>query len=236
MKQLHPIQLQILRKLLFADKLRYSRLKPDPEMENNQFNFHLDQLIKGTYVLKQDKHYLLTDFGKEYVGRLDNKQSLIARQPKVVVSICCTKKNGEATQYLIHTRSKQPFYGCQEFPRGKVNFGESIVRAAKRELKEEANLEGKPVLVAQTHYLVFDKNTKDLIDDLFIFRFLVKNPTGKLLANQEGTLNWVHEKNLESFVTNHIESLPLFKKQIQRIKNFTGKIVFEEIHHESEKF
>lgn len=45
MKQLHEIQLQILKKLLFAKELRYTDLKPDVELENNQLDFHLDKLI-----------------------------------------------------------------------------------------------------------------------------------------------------------------------------------------------
>ena len=54
MRQLHEIQLQILKKLLFASGLRYAQIKPDPQMENNQFDFHLDQLIDGGYVEKYD--------------------------------------------------------------------------------------------------------------------------------------------------------------------------------------
>lgn len=44
MKQYHDVQLKILRKLLFAQSLPYSQLKPDEKMENNQLSFHLDKL------------------------------------------------------------------------------------------------------------------------------------------------------------------------------------------------
>jgi hypothetical protein len=45
MKQLHPIQLKILKKLLFAPQLKYTELKPEEHIENNQLSFHLNTLI-----------------------------------------------------------------------------------------------------------------------------------------------------------------------------------------------
>jgi hypothetical protein len=60
MKQLHTIQLMILRKLLFAESLRYGELKPDKKMENNQLSFHLDALLEFSYVEKIDGGYRLT--------------------------------------------------------------------------------------------------------------------------------------------------------------------------------
>jgi len=236
MKQLHPLQLRILKKLLFAQDLRFSELKPRRNVENNLFVFHLDKLIKAGYIGKKDSKYLLTDKGKEFANRIDTDRLFIELQSKLSAWICCTRIKNRSKQYLIYTRLKQPFYSCQGFMSGKVRFGEKVIGAAKRELKEETGLEGNPKVISIKHYLVFDKLTKDLLEDKFMFLCLVENPKGKLKANKEGKFEWVDEGSLESYVTNHFESYSVFKKQIEEIKSFNGWSSFEEIVHFSVKF
>ncbi|KKR91981.1 MAG: NUDIX hydrolase [Candidatus Woesebacteria bacterium GW2011_GWA1_41_13b] len=236
MKQLHNTQLEILKKLLFASSLRYARLKPDPEMENNQFNFHLNQLIDGGYVIKGGRNYGLTNFGKEYANRMDTDQTIIAKQSKISAWVCCIRTMGGKKQYLIYTRLKQPFYGCQGFMSGKVAYGEKVLEAAKRELKEETGLQGNAQIVSIKHFLVFDKTTNELVEDKFMFLCLVKNPTGKLTANNEGKYEWVEENKFKQYVTNHFESFPAFMKQVEEIKSYNGQVSLQEINHWSSKF
>src|SRR3989344_2695226 len=100
MRQLHPIQLRILKKLLFADGLRYTQIKPDPEMENNQFDFHLDQLIKERLVVKQNGIYQLTSVGKEYANRMDTDQVVISKQAKISAWICVMREKSGETAFL----------------------------------------------------------------------------------------------------------------------------------------
>jgi hypothetical protein len=123
MKQLHPIQLQIMKKLLLSPTLRYGEMKPNPDMENNQFDFHLDQLINGNYIKKEDGIYSLTSFGKEYANRMDTDTVAIMKQAKVSAIVLPVKIVNSKKYYLIYTRLKQPFYGCQGFMSGKVSYG-----------------------------------------------------------------------------------------------------------------
>jgi len=236
MKQLHETQLGILKKMLFANKLHYIKLKPNPEMENNQFDFHLKELIKAGYVHKKDKEYSLTSMGKEYANRMDTDKVVITQQAKISAWLCCRKKIKNKYQYLIYTRLKQPFYGCQGFPSGKVNYGERVIEAAKRELKEETSLTGIPNIVTIKHYIVFDKNSKELLEDKFMFLCLFENPGGKLKTNNEGMYKWVDEKDLKKYVTNHFESWKAFVEQLSEIKSFKGRISLQEVDHFSVKF
>lgn len=236
MKQLHDIQLQILKKLLFAKQMRYSELKPDAEMENNQFDFHLDKLIAGKFIAKIENRYELTNSGKEYANRMDTDHNVVPLQSKISVFICPTRKVKGQTQFLIYTRLKQPFYGCQGFMSGKVRYGETIIAGAKRELSEETGLAGKPQLVSIRHYLVFDKNSHQLVEDKFMFFCWVKNPSGNLVTNNEGKYEWVKEKDLPSYVTYHFESYAAFERDLKEIKDFAGQVKFTELLHESERF
>lgn len=89
-KQLHSIQIKILQKLLFADRLRYSEVRPVKDIENNKLSFHLKKLIEEGFVEKRDEYYLLTNTGKEFANRIgtDPKLSL---QAKISVVVALTR-------------------------------------------------------------------------------------------------------------------------------------------------
>ncbi|MCL5090604.1 MAG: NUDIX domain-containing protein [Patescibacteria group bacterium] len=237
MNQDHPIQLKILNKLLFAQGLTYSQLKPSAQMENNQFQFHLDQLLKKGWVEKKQKNYSLTVKGKEYASHLDTKAVKIIQQAKISVRICCTREINKEKQYLFYTRLKQPFYGSQGLPAGKVNYGENFVEAAKRELLEETGLTGEPKLALIAHYYVINKATKESMDDKLLLTFIVENPQGKLKGNKEGKYTWIFRKDVAKEITKPFESLDLVKKELDFFDNFNGKIeLWEQVHYNSEEF
>lgn len=115
MKQLHPLQLKILKKLLFAPQLKYTELKPEEHIENNQLSFHLNTLINMGYIKKDDQYYILTAQGKEYANRMDAGDFHIQLQAKTGVLVCATRGHGDDQEYLIYTRKKHPFFGKQGF-------------------------------------------------------------------------------------------------------------------------
>lgn len=236
MKQIHTIQLQILKKLLFSTGLRYSEIKPHPEMENNQFDFHLDKMIGEGHIEKLQDRYHLTLAGKDFANRIDADNTMVQKQAKIGTYFACVRKKGKETEFLIYTRLKQPFYGCQGFPTGKVQYGEKVTETAKRELKEETNLEGEPEVVLIKHFLVHDKTTKQLVEDKFLFLCIVYEPKGELIPSDEGKYEWVNEEDLKYYVTNHFEGFVAFMEEINALKNFKGQITFTEILQESEKF
>ncbi|MEO6508737.1 MAG: NUDIX domain-containing protein, partial [Patescibacteria group bacterium] len=139
-------------------------------------------------------------------------------------------------QYLVYKRLKQPFYGCQGFMSGKMKYGETVIETATREFHEECNLEGKPFLMAIRHYHVFNDETKELVEDKFLFFCGVENPTGKIKASNEGTYEWVNEEDFKEVVTNHFESFDRFLEDVDLLKKYDGKIEFEELDQFTDKF
>lgn len=236
MKQLHTTQLAILKKLLFCPVLRYTEMKPDSKMDNNQFDFHLDALVTSGLVEKMDTGYTLTAIGKEYANRMDTDEVKILQQAKLGARVGCVRTVNGVQEFLVYTRKKQPFFNCQGFLAGKIRYGEKVLDAAARELEEETGLTGSPVLVEVEHMRVYDKETKELLEDKFFFFYKVENPTGTLTPNEEGEHYWISENNLAEQVTNPFNSLDEFFGEINLLKNFTGTVSFIEKEVYSSKF
>lgn len=228
MKQFHDIQLAILKKLLFAQSLKYSELKPDASMENNQLSFHLDFLVETGYVTKISKGYTLTVDGKEYANRMDTEKQKIERQAKIGVLMCCYRKEGEEKEFLIYTRLKQPFYGKQWFMTGKVAYGETVEQTAIRELKEETNLDGKPQLAFIRHYLVYEEWTQKLLEDKFFYVCLFENPLWNVIPCKEGKYERIKKSELKSYLTNPFQTGMDRFQFLKTIEHRNGKVNFEE--------
>lgn len=236
MKQLHFIQLNILKKLLFSDGLRYSQMKPSKDIENNQYDFHLKELLRHALIEKKGNIYILSDKGKEYANRMDDQKVQIQRQAKVgAISVALREVSGE-WEYLVYTRLKQPFYGAQGFPSGKVQWGELFSEASKREFKEETNLEGEPELYKIRHYVVFKKDTKELVEDKVFFFHRIVNPTGDLESNNEGKFEWVKESELEKYLTKPFDSAQEVIDHAIEARDFDGRITFHERHEYTDNF
>lgn len=234
MKDLHPIQLSILRNLLLSDGLRYTDIKPDKEMENNQFSFHLNSLIDANLVLKDEDKYRLTDKGKEWANRMDTDDVKMMTQAKLSAWCCCVRDVGYGKEVLVGTRKKQPFYGCQGFVAGKIKFGETIYDAARRELREEAGLEGNPKLVQVKHYISYKEGK--LVEDKFMFLFSFENPEGEIHANYEVDLKWVPINELPQFITKPFKNFEEIKEVVDSVMNFDGNISFVEKVEDAENF
>jgi len=229
MKDYHLIQQQILKKLLFSESEKFSKLKPF-NMEGSQFTFHLDKLIKENLVSKNlNGEYSLTTEGKNIANRIDSDSKTPQMQAKHSAVFACKKD----TEFLIYKRLKNPFYGCQGFPTGKVQYGESIYEAAKKELKEETNLEGEPELIGIRHYTVYTNPNEKLVEDKVMYIFLILNPKGELISNEEGEFQRINTSKISEIVTNPLEE---FFEILELIQNFKGEISFKEVKHFTNKF
>lgn len=233
MQNRHITQTQILKKLLFADTLKYSETKPSKEMPNNEFQFHLDKLILEGLIEKRDKKYSLTYKGKEEAGRLDTNKLKKTKQSKISARIITTRDHNTSKQVLIYKRLKQPFFGKQGFPAGKVEYGELFKESAKREFFEETNLKGEPRLFLIEHWLTFNKEDDKLLNDKLFINFIIENPKGELKGCEEGEYEWINIENLDEEIKTPFLTVDYIKEIIEHSKNQIP-IFIEKSHHTSD--
>lgn len=186
-KQLHPAHVAILHVLLFKPHARFADLQKSSQLTSDHFNFYLKQLLEDGLIQKNGEGaYHLTPKGKEFANRFDTDERKVERQPKVAVCLMVSRDDGKI---LVQQRLKQPYYGYWGRPTGKIRYGETILEAAARELKEETDLEAEFEYDAIYHKRDFNKETGELLEDKIFFMLRTKNPKGKMIEDFDGGRN-----------------------------------------------
>ena len=189
MKELHGVQMQILRELLYSPGARFSDLNISG-LTSDHFTYHMTKLVELGLVEKFKKGYALTPKGKEYANKMDTDTLSIERQPKTTAIVIGMRKNGKRNELLIQTRQKEPYLGYKGFVSGKVRFGETIEATAKRELLEETGLEGKVKLKLVLHEHIHNDGN-ELLEDKIFYIFTAIALKGDLHNTKEGTNEWM---------------------------------------------
>lgn len=140
---------------------------------------------------KKDGKYVLTRLGKEYANRMDTDDNVIEKQPKISVALIIENDKGK---FLAQERLKQPYYGFWGRPTGKIRWGETMLEAAARELKEETGLSATLRVAGFYHKMDYDTTTADLLEDKIFVLIHGTNPKGTLLTDGEGFHNeWLSD-------------------------------------------
>lgn len=177
----HVLQKQIIEKLTYAPKLRFSELKPE-NIESNLFMYHLKQLIKLGFVEKLENGYTLTPVGLAHVDKLSLKDLKHRVQAKVLTILAIEHEDGK---WLMMRRLHQPYIGKIGFPSGKVHYGESLIEAAKRDLEEKADLKDIPLQLRGSFNFIF-KSQDIILSNIIAYVFYGKTNTKKGLKKSQG--------------------------------------------------
>lgn len=153
---------------------------------------------------------------------MKNPKVVVDQKPKVGVGIMVLNNKGEV---LLGHRIDDPIKassdlhgeGCWTFPGGKLEFGETIINGAIRELLEETNLKAdksKTILISitdeirpDTHYVTAG--------------FLCKDFTGELKTMEPNEITEWKWYNLNSLPEN------MFLPCAKMIKNYLAKKIYE---------
>jgi 8-oxo-dGTP pyrophosphatase MutT (NUDIX family)/predicted transcriptional regulator len=199
-KETHPIQLDILKKLVLNESQRFSDMRP-PSVSSVHLTFHIKQLIAAGVVEKTTEgQYRLTTQGKEAASRLDidTLQVKVEKQGKIGVLVIPSRVHKGVKQFAMQQRLKHPFFGFWGFVTGKIKRGESVQESAARELEEEMGLTGTLVHKAIHHERIYDL-ADQLLDDKYFFIYTVEDSQGELLAFFDGGHNeWIEEEDMRT--------------------------------------
>lgn len=182
---------KIFQKLMHFPKSSFSDLY-EKDVESNKFTYHLNKMIEHGLVEKIDGKYSLTIKGKSEASTVDGETGIVKKRPFVTLLLAI--KKGE--DYVLYKRMKEPYYGNVGFPGAKLELGEEIIPAAKRELFEETGLtcEGKLVTVQN----IVTKNNDELFAHMTQFVVLFEDPKGELVKeNREGTYVWMNKDKIK---------------------------------------
>jgi ADP-ribose pyrophosphatase YjhB (NUDIX family) len=182
----HVVQREILSKVRFKpDGARYSQLKVK-DIENDLFNYHLQQLVKKGLLRKVAGRYLLTKSGKSTVTNIDEED--LKNPPVFKVSVYMVLQ--DRNKVLLYQRKKHPQYNYVGFPSGKIRYGENLLGTATRELNEETGLKAKFKLVGNIRQI--RKNSmRQIIEDGVFYICHSDKFSGKLVPKgKEGIFFW----------------------------------------------
>lgn len=196
----HPVQVTILRHLLFVPSAGFADIQRATDLTSDHFNFHIKKLMDEGYIEKADKLYRLSRKGKEYANRMDTDENEIEKQPKVSVVIVLERINARGQrESLYQQRLKNPYYGFWGRLGGKMRWGESIVEAARRELLEESGLEADFEYKILYHKRDFDTATGKLLEDKIFLCVRATNPRSELMVDFEGGHNeWLTREQFDA--------------------------------------
>lgn len=216
---MHPIQREILYRLITNSSLPFSKLKPR-EVESNLFMYHLKQLIaEGLVGKRTDGKYELTTEGLVFADRLSLASFKPRIQPKIITLIVCQNKKGE---YLLYKRKRQPFIGLCGFVYGKIHLGEKVAQAAERELKEKTGLSTKLTHRGDVYLTTFQNGA--VLTEVFCHIFEGENPTGELVQDSEiGGCFWTKVEGLSKK-----ELIPGFSDIYKLVRKSTKALFFAE--------
>lgn len=195
---IHEIQLIILRQLAVTPTKRFNELLVK-KYESEHMNYHLQQLMVKGYVTKKDLHYTLTDSGKDFTNLLDDDMQKVEKQPKTGVIIRAARKNPRIgiLEDLLCKRLRQPYYGKVGRIGGKVQFGEKLEEAARRELHEESGLYAAKVTLEQIYHKVRHRKDGTCVQDVLFYIFFAEDLSGTLITHNQYQENfWVTQSDV----------------------------------------
>ena len=83
---------------------------------------------------------------------------------------------------------------------------------------------------------VRDKNTKELLEDKFMYFFRAEEPAGDLKPNNEGKFEWVPKSNVIGYIEKPFVTIEEWKSVISMVENFAGEVKFQEYEQFTDDF
>lgn len=211
------VQRDIISRLKNADSLRYAQLKPDPEIPNDLYNYHLRKLVSDGLVEKTAHGYTLSPSGHRYVADVHHTSDQHDRLFKYNVLLIVTRMIDGQLHILNQRRTAQPSYGIVGIPGGTILKSEPLREGASRKLHQETGLLSGTFRYLGTERRIMYRNDQFFSDVLFPI-CLCEDATGEPASTEFGENFWVP---IDDAITNdsrpddHIDSIPRILRALQ---------------------
>lgn len=190
--QFHPIQWQILQKLVHSENLRFNEIKPK-DMDPRQFVYHLNRLKEAGFIKHDEpnQRYSLTQSGKLIINYFDTPPTVTDLPTDTFISLYIVRDG----QILVEEREKNPFFGHVGIP----TFGFSLNQFS-HERAEEAlialRFEGtftRPLLLET----IYEDSSGQAFRHTHMHVFYCDDATGESVEKyDEGKLFWMTSAEL----------------------------------------
>jgi len=214
-------QYEILSNCKFwQDGAKYSQIKPN-DIDNDLFNYHLQQLVKKDYLTKENALYCLTEKGKSLVTNVDDEIKSASSSFKVSIYACPVIGN----KVLLHKRLKHPQYGYVGLVAGKIKYGENVLDTVKREFLEETDLTAEFKVIGNLRQIRKNEKGKVIEDGIFYVCFTDKVNGRLRQKNKEGEYFWVELNEVSKIDKIFKPSLEIILDEVK--KRISGEIPWE---------
>ena len=196
-KELNKIQLHIMRSLYLKDGQRFAELNTGITT-NDHFSYHLRKLIKDEYIYKNDEGiYHLSTKGKTSVLFLDIRGDKYISQGLRACRVVLKRVIEGKEQFLIQRRTKVPFIGYLAEPGGKIQWGETVVASAQRNMYEQTGFVCDMVIKGQIHIL--EQYENEIVQDKYFYVLEATILDGELRdSGPTGSNHWMTEDEIYS--------------------------------------
>lgn len=152
--------------------------------------------------------------------------SILEKSKFVNIIVSVAIKKGQ--KYILVRETKKEIKGLWNFPSGKVEFGEGLFSAAKREVKEETGFDCEITKLTGIYFFYWE----DMPGLSIRFNFLGKITSYKqnTLANDVSETSWFNMKEIEELdKNNQLRGKATINqyKDLKRGKNYPSAIISE---------
>ncbi|QHN42618.1 NUDIX domain-containing protein [Candidatus Mycosynbacter amalyticus] len=203
------IRRDIISRLKQADTLRYAKLKPDAEIPNDLYNYHLRKLVSDGIVEKTHQGYTLSEQGRRHVADTHHTSDQGDRLFKYNVLLVVAREIDGILHILNQRRTAQPSYGIVGIPGGTILKSEPLLEGAARKLMQETGLTGTFRYIG-TERRIFYRDAQLFSDVLFPF-CLCTDASGEPTSTEFGDNFWVPIDEAlanDSRPNDHIDFIP----------------------------
>ncbi len=135
-------------------------------------------------------------------------------RPAVTVDILLVTTT-ESPKILLIERKHNPYKGCWAFPGGFVDMDEDLETAARRELKEETNIDTLQFSQFKTYGSIHRDPRGRTIS--IVFYAFVENEINTQAGDDANAAKWFEIKDMPTLAFDHEQIIEEFSKEILKL-------------------